>query len=614
MSELPPEYPASTYGLAHPDYALLKTSVDSELNVYDSPQWLDGSIPVRSSVRGGYMQILSLFILAVLIACMNHLMFAHLDGKEPGSHTSQFWITVLKNAFPAAVAFLLFMGLKICLSQVALYHMQLDSHSLELVNLITSPPSLLNMSTILFKSSMRTSLLCFALLAASITQAVALTSLFVPGTLSVAPAPSRIQTLEVPIIDFSAVNPIQSSLFENETTHTTSLSFFEPSQRWRQIVFRAATSDSTPTWNPPAGCGSACSYSFTYVAPALNCTDLSKEDIWPSGANTSDSHLIFSQYGVLYGVPSVNNPLSTTYAFYNSSFIYHSDAISYAHLDVLYMENFTTTSFSAAFDNFDPEQWSPRGVRCIYQNATYEAMTKFSNNTQVSSTHIKEWHNSLNSAFPSPQPYISYTETQTGNAMMAIVSITQTFNELFQGDALYTQSNSSNGTGFSTSGTEALYTPLFTMDNSPGADGSSINSLNFSLSPMLDGNLSAGLQGLFGDVILAFINEQMATTHAEATVKPETTEYQYTGWRLGLIYGIVFTFSLVVIAYGLFCLRKNGTLAIFDLLHILEMTATSTRLHESVAHAEFGSALVRGEFSTELNGARRRIVVLEVTD
>lgn len=68
--------------------------------------------------RTGYLTILGLFFGSILIAVINHVVFSKLDGKPTAGRTEQFWVTTLKNVFPAAVALLLFVDLKYCLSQV----------------------------------------------------------------------------------------------------------------------------------------------------------------------------------------------------------------------------------------------------------------------------------------------------------------------------------------------------------------------------------------------------------------------------------------------------------------------------------------------------------------
>ncbi|KAF5385543.1 hypothetical protein D9757_006768 [Collybiopsis confluens] len=545
----------------------------------------DGKTFLHSSkLLGGYMEVLSLFLLAVLMACVNHGVFVHFDGQELGSHTSQFWITALKNTFPAAVALLLSIGLKICLSQVALYHIKLNSYPLDLIDLISSAPSMLNTVSILFKSSMHASIVAFAFLTA-ITQAVALTSLFVPGTLTVIPSPSRTQGLEVLTVDFDYVNFWQAVIIASGTQPENDDQILSSSQKWQQLILRAMSSNTAPGWDAPAGCGSICSYTFEYAAPALKCNQLTKDDIWPSGVNISNSHLAFGP---------------ESFTFYNSTMIFpgNSPSSTSVGIEIIYLENFDSITMGSLV-SIDPQEWTPMGTRCEIQNATYNAITTFSNNTQISSTQIKEWNGA------------PVTGSALTSRSMAYQSVFDSFSSLLIGHAFYEPGKAILN---STNTQVIASTTLFNLTGYFTGDG---YFFNFSLSSTLRGNLSAGIENLFGNVTLAFVNEQLplATTFAEASVTPNSTEYQYSGRKLGLIYGIVFGSSLMVIAYGLFCLRKNGIVAVFDLQHIVKMSAASTRLHELAGQPEFGSTLVRGVFSSESGGKRRRVIVkLEVEE
>ncbi|KAH7881657.1 uncharacterized protein C8R40DRAFT_58665 [Lentinula edodes] len=541
--------------------------------------------------RTGYLTILGLFFGSILIAVINHVVFSKLDGKPTAGRTEQFWVTTLKNVFPAAVALLLFVDLKYCLSQVALYRIRSGSHPIGLVSLMTSPPNFTNTISILLKSSMRASILIFFILAV-ITQAVTVTSIFIPGALTVTQSSPVTTSLEIPNVDFNAVNPMTSSFVTVESDTPPTLSFLDSSQRWRQLIIRAASANVAPTWDAPVGCGSSCTYNFTYSAPALNCTELSKQDIWPSGTNTSDSRLAF--------------PLNTTdpneslneYFFYNSSFAFTSEPntpnVSSSTLDVYYMENFNTTYDQAlllASQYPDPTQYNPRGAHCEYQNATYEATTTFLNNTQSSSVHVKELNGYLPIGHDADGPYPG---TNTTNMTLAFRSIAQSFNEILSGNAFY-QTNSS---GLVTDSTQALNTPLFSLtgviQNVTATDSFQYNEYLFLLSPTFKGNLSDGIEELLGNITLAFVNEGLASTIASVTVTPSSTQYQYHAVKLAVIYGIVFAMSLVVVIYGLVCIWENGTTAVFDLEHIIEMTAGSTNLHKSALHPEFSSTYVRG--------------------
>ncbi|KAF5390847.1 hypothetical protein D9757_004522 [Collybiopsis confluens] len=610
MEELSLSPRRQTSSLHSSDYNTLKHVSESHSGTFLEQNYLR---VLALRVGDGYPKILSIFFLAAVIACMNHFIFAHFDGMAPGNHTDQFWVTVLKNVFPTAVGFLLSMSLKLCLAQVALYHIRLNSYPLDLVNLTTSPPGILNTLSILFKSSMRMAVVCFALLAI-LTQAVTLTSVFAPATLAVVAAPSRMQTLAIPTIDFNVVDTTESSIYveipvsehPTDPAMTITLDFLDSSQKWRQLILRASSSNIAPTWDPPVGCGSACSYSFTYFAPALNCTNISKQDIWPNGPSTNDSGLDF--------------PTQSTSNFY----YYNSTASSIFDLDVIYMPDFNTTTLEHSLKNLtavsDPNQWSPAGARCSYQNATYEASTHFLNNTQFSSTRVKEWHGQIGS--PGLPAGVAALGDSITNMTMAYCSIAGFFSEILVGATQYEPNLIIDIDGVS-----ALFTQLFVLAEYAPTDKINITSYDpssgvdeattvttFSLSPTLAGDLAAGLHELLGNVTLAFVNEQMATTYANVTTIPDNTEYQYVGWRLGLIYGIAFSGSLTLVAYGLFCLQKNGESVIFDLKHILEMTATSTRLHESAVRPEFGSTLVRGISFPDADEKQSKRMVLDVID
>ncbi|KAJ3795107.1 hypothetical protein GGU11DRAFT_793418 [Lentinula aff. detonsa] len=563
--------------------------------------------------RTGYLTILSLFLGAVLIAVINHVVFSKLDGTPTSGHNEQFWVTTLKNVFPAAVSLMLFLDLKYCLSQVALYRIRNDSHPIGLVSLMTSPPNFTNTMSILFKSSMRAPILMFFILAV-ITQAVAITSILIPGTLTVTQSSTFNKSLQVPTIDFNLADPTTSSFVTVEYDDPPTLGFLEPSQNWRQLITRAASANVAPTWDSPAGCGSSCTYSFTYSAPALSCTELSKQDIWPSGTNTSDSRLAF--------------PLNTTdpneslneYFFYNSSFAFTASDpsnpdVSSSTVDVYYMENFNTTYTQAlklATQYPDPEQYNPRGAHCEYQNATYEATTTFSNNTQSSSTRVKELNGFLPIGHDADGPY---SGTNTTNMTLAFRSISQSFSEILNGNAFY----QTNISGLVTDSTQALSTPLFsltgviqnvTISNDSSAQ-TQYNEYHFALSPNFQGTLSNAIQELLGNITLAFVDQGMASTLAITSVTPDSTQYQYHAKKLAIVYGLVFGMSVVVVVYGLVCLWENGTTAVFDLEHIVEMTAGSKNLHKSAVHPEFSSTYVQGILLPVGNSSRTVLDVME---
>ncbi|KAF9058510.1 hypothetical protein BDP27DRAFT_1343503 [Rhodocollybia butyracea] len=569
-------------------YSSLKNDSD-ETRLKDPPGLPSDQIPPAPSRRVGYLTALLSFVSAVIVAVANHIVFSQLDGKPTGDHIRQFWVSTLRTVFPVSVGFLLVVGLNKCLSQVALYCVRTASYPVALVNLLTSPPDILTTISILFRSPMRVSFLGFIILA-TIIQVMTFTSSFIPGTLTVTPGPSRHTTLEIPTIDFNNVYPMQSSFVTlgNDTPRT--VFFLEPSQRWSQLISRAASSGVAPIWDPPVECGSSCTYNFTYSAPALNCTELSREDIWPSGTNTSDSLLAFPL--------NSTNPPHNEYFFYNASFAIPSsvldDNTTSSTLSVVYMHGFNSTyngSLNLFGENPDPSQYNPSGVHCEYQNGTYEATTKFMNNTQISTTRVTQ----LNGYLPighEDGPYFGpYIGTNTTQMTLAFRSIAQTFSEMLNGGAFFM----TNISGLGTDGTEALKTPLFNLTGHIGdvlGDNQLTNQYFFALS-QLQANLSSSIPDLLGNVTLAFVSEGTGNTTVPAFVTPNTPEYQYHPRKLALIYGIVIGVSLAAIVYGLICLQANGTTANFDLEHIVEMTAESKELHASAVRPGFEKAPVK---------------------
>ncbi|KAE9399467.1 hypothetical protein BT96DRAFT_920116 [Gymnopus androsaceus JB14] len=525
---------------------------------------------------------------ATIVAIGNHIVFSVLHGRQIGDHTHQYWVSTLKNVFPAVVVLMLSVALKSSLSQVALYHIHSRPHPLWVVNLLTSSPSAPDILPVLFKSSMGLAIIGFVILA-GISQGITVTSILIPGTLTSSDTPPFTTSIQVPTIDFNVVNPMTSSLlgeFQVDSYGNEIMMYVKPSQHWNQLATRAASNNVAPTWDAPAGCASACNYSFVYSAPALECSELSKQYIWPNRTNDTQSLLAFGMYNAS-GV-------------YQGSYIYGSwFNVSVPVLEVYYLEAYNNTW---PIDTSNPADFpdNPRGVRCEFLNATYEATTSFVNNTQKSTTHIKEFTGSLLSSGldgstlvpldPNSPPSL-FQPTQ--NITYAFRSIADTFADVMIGSLAMVPSWSP----IAGTNTQSLSTPLFNESTFASGVLTGTNPdivETFSLSTIFQGNLSYGMRELFGNITLAFVNEQMAFTNVSATVTPGTTQYVYTPWKLWLIYGLVFGLSLIVAAYGLSCLHVNGIAATFDMETIIEMTAESSGLHAAALRPRFNVTPVKG--------------------
>ncbi|KIK50361.1 hypothetical protein GYMLUDRAFT_89303 [Collybiopsis luxurians FD-317 M1] len=555
--------------------------------------------PSHNRAREGYTIILGCFLAAGLVAAINHVIFSRLNGSLTGDQTRQFWISVVRNIFPTVVSFLLFSSVKCCISQVALYQIRSESHSMATASLMASPPSLLNAFWVLSGSTLRFSILGFVLLVVA-TQGIALTSIFVPGSLTIISSPPRVKSVDVPTVDLNLVDPSISTggLFPVGNDESNLLLVFSgASQRWQQLITRSASTDIAPTWKPPVECGLYCNYTFTYVAPALNCTTLSQQDIWPDGVANSNSSLLYFPFLSHNGDPP-------EYFFYNTSYSVVQGSklggISFnsSILEVHYVEGFNTSLVTEGFVNEtfpDTSELSARGARCEFQNATYEAVTWFSNNTQSSRTRVVEWSGSLPIGPAGNGPLAG---TNVTNSTLAGLSIAYTYAEFLNGNASFDLDTLETGR------TQMFNTPLFNLTTT----NLSISESFFSLSRNLNGDLVAGLQELLGNVTLAFVNENIATTRVDAVVVPGSVEYSYDAGRLGIVYGTVFGIALIAMTFGVRALRENRITATFTLEQILEMTASSSGLHKLAGLPTFSRTPVKGELISNNAGSTTHIL------
>ncbi|KAF9062637.1 hypothetical protein BDP27DRAFT_1336320, partial [Rhodocollybia butyracea] len=488
-------------------------------------------------------------------------------------------ITLVQNAFPTTISIVLLAALNCCLLQVALYRIRLSSHPLALVSLMTSPPNGLTTLWILSKSGLRLSVLGFAVLGVITQSSVAFTSVFVPGSLTITSSPARAKQISVPTIDLNLVDRSESAGNAASNDGQSAILFSTPSQRWQQLISRAATTDIAPTWDPPADCGIACTYKFKYSAPALNCTPLSQQDIWPNNKSSSD----FSN-GLAFPLIT-GNTTPNEYFMYNASYsveVQPTGVVSFNNsaLQVYYLEGFNSTTLANSLANGtqpDISPYSALGAFCTFQSATYEATTSFANNSQTSSTNV--------TAFSGPLPF--EPKDGTFNSTLAGLSIAYIYGELFSGHVFH---NASSGT--ETTSTQALLTPLFNLTSV--ILGSNTTDGYFSLSQRLQGDIAQGLQDLLANVTLSLVNEHIAFTPADAMVTPATTEYLYHTQRLAITYVVVFAVSTLIVILGLSSLHANDITATFDLEQILEMTANSSGLHELAVIPGFDEIPVKG--------------------
>ncbi|KAF9071297.1 hypothetical protein BDP27DRAFT_1502812 [Rhodocollybia butyracea] len=549
-------------------YSHLQTSDDTPdcLSSGNSP------LPLHVGTKGttmGYFTILSCYIGAGVVAVINHIVFSEIKETIMGNHTKQFWVSLLQNIFPTAVALLLFASLKTCLSQAALYRLRSDTHSVALVSLITSPPGFLTTLKILLKSSLRHRILEWVILS-GMAQAIAVTSIFVPGSLTIVSNPAQSTLLETSTIDLNTVSPTSSTANSVKlvlSDGTQKLIFGGPSPRWNRLLQQSLLSDNAPTWDTPAG-----------------------EEIWPNNNASSNSSLL----GFPFLLDNPDNPSLPIQEFtiYLSSSGFDKFSPTF---DLYYIEGFNSTYYLMAGPGLNLSNYHPQGVHCGFQTATYEATTFISQGGQVSTTRVIEWSDSFPSGESGSEPLLG---TNVTNVTMALLSIASVYVQVLNGSLTFD--------GFpEILPIQALNTPLFNITSTTSFGSSP----GFLLSLSSDvGNLADGLQSLLGNSTLALVGEGIATTWVNATVVPDSLQYQYHPGKLALIYGIVFGVALLVVIDGLICLRANGTAANFDFQGIVEMTANSHGLHELAGLPEFADVPVRGTLGLSSSSTARPVL------
>ncbi|SJL15166.1 uncharacterized protein ARMOST_18651 [Armillaria ostoyae] len=180
---------------------------------------------------------------------------------------------------------------------------------------------------------------------AAILQAFALISIFAPNSLEVGSASPQNITISVPAIFFSKSN--FSELQWNPILSSVS----------RRVLDHALQSNTLDGWNAPVGCGIECSYTIQYIATALRCTELSRNEV---DAMLPDSD----------AYPTVYN---STSSFFDPT---------------------TGANMSMAWRTYEADGKSnTAGARCSLYNTTQQSIVSFVNNTRIISPAIISYDN-----------------------------------------------------------------------------------------------------------------------------------------------------------------------------------------------------------------------------
>ncbi|KAJ7875123.1 hypothetical protein B0H14DRAFT_3130829 [Mycena olivaceomarginata] len=167
-------------------------------------------------------------------------------------------------------------------------------------------------------------------------------------------------------------------------------------ETWDKAALFSLLSAIPVGWAMPDGCSPQCEYNFTYIAPALRCSDIHSNQI--------DDMVGDDRYR------------STPRVFEDppSAYLMGYDGLDYQRSSL----NFTVQNYaSAASDHYNwtlaylPYSASngdlgvpinATGSQCTFYNATHIASTHFFNGTQESRVSVVEFHAPLNTTYKSP--------------------------------------------------------------------------------------------------------------------------------------------------------------------------------------------------------------------
>lgn len=555
------------------------------------------------SIVGGF-----LFGCAITVA--NHFVFAYFNGKR-SDEFPQFWVTVLKNIIPKVVHVSWAASLSCSVAQAVrsssflIVSFDAECFVISKIWFVTARQSFtLSRLDDIFSSHQPFSIVSLVLRGRSFLLVplisvqlsiigLSVLSVLVPGTLTIDNAPITSILSQVPYLNMSAIYPPDAARL------SLTWDYAGASYTFRKIATQAATSDTPSVWSAPPGCSGACSYAFTYDAPALKCTDLDASQIWDGRDNITAEQDIQATLLAVYAVSESQGVYNATSSLLPLPVdIIHSE-LGWQNLPAYNLTIATVTNFSG----YDFLEWETTtggkiqqvpnvvGSTCAFYAATYNASTTFENNTQTSSTRILSYNYPLSTGNCSsglgmngdlcslrlndtsqandPHPaFPAYASTAISSRAMA-----EAFVQVLIGNLSYDNYQGALVDGTSGSASTPLWTPLFTYNASLASQWT------FNLTTP-SGNLSEGLTSLFSNVTLGFVAasplitypSELAYTSANVTVIPTYTQFKYTPWKLWLIYGVAMIFVVAGAAFGLWCMAVNGGAAATGFLSILEAT------------------------------------------
>ncbi|KAJ7918221.1 hypothetical protein B0H13DRAFT_2321544 [Mycena leptocephala] len=311
-------------------------------------------------------------------------------------------------------------------------------------------------------------------------------------------------------------------------------------ETWDKAALFSLLSAIPVGWAMPDGCSPQCEYNFTYIAPALRCSDIHSNQI--------DDMVGDDRYR------------STPRVFEDppSAYLLGYDGLDYQRSSL----NFTVQNYaSAASDHYTwtlaylPYSASngdlgvpinATGSQCTFYNATHIASTHFFNGTQESRVSVVEFHAPLNTTYKSPDSSGYYATALTpldGSAdstqflpgvgsHVHLLAIADSLSAHLEGSILI---DGHSGVLLAPT-TMMMETNLFVPY----------------------GNVSQALQQMVANATLGFVKLSGGFTTVVATVASPDIVYVYHHTTLITTYSAAFLVLVLISATGMFSAVKNG--------------------------------------------------------
>lgn len=307
-------------------------------------------------------------------------------------------------------------------------------------------------------------------------------------------------------------------------------------------------------WNPPAECGASCNYTILYEAPALECRNVTSDEL----------SLITDGMPMQYPITSYD-------------YITNTSLVRTGSIDVPGFYNFTMKYANATEigtiqtngDAFEDYPTAVGGATCAFRNATYKVTFEFANNTRVVGTKIQNYTNYLGNqsqqCFGDIFPGTNGNHTGTihvsqGNNTGITDCLVYTVNTRATCEAFTTAFGGNVSDFYDTSRVNALVLEqlfnitLPTWDEQLGfyqADYNASISLKVS-------SLSQALEDLFSNITLSIMTVRSDTTTVRVDTWDGKSVWTYDPRAPWSVYGTAIGIVFAIGIYGLYCLHSNG--------------------------------------------------------